>query len=87
MAEQQQPPTVEMPIPTGDDIRLIAEEMSETEMKAIIIQTFRFQQELVAFTRQVAATVDALGDNPMLSAMTAGLRGGNSRLIRPGNGG
>ena len=89
----QIPPTVDLPVPSDVDVQQLAEQMSDVELKALVIQMFRFQQELVAFTRQVSATVDALGDNPMLRGLTAGMRPQSGIHLppnlptMPGNGG
>jgi hypothetical protein len=88
---EQNPPIVDLPAPSDIDVQQLAEQMTDVEMKALLIQMFRFQQELIAFTRQVAATVDALGENPMLRGLTAGLRppppGIHIPPNLPGNGG
>jgi hypothetical protein len=73
--EQNGPPPM-LDLPSGDvDLKKLVDDMTEDDQKALLIQVFRMCQELVGFTRQVSATIDKLGDSPMMRAMGAGIIG------------
>lgn len=65
---------LDIPAPSPEiDLRKLAEDMTELDEKALMIQCFRMLQELIGFTRQVSEVIDKLGDNPMFRAMGSGI--------------
>jgi hypothetical protein len=72
------PPIVDLPkdtdVPSPNiDLKKLAEEMTDLDQKALMIQCFRMLQELIGFTRSVQAVIDSMGDNPMMRAMGMGI--------------
>lgn len=55
LPQQTEPP------PPPPDLKTMAEQMTETEMKALVIQNFRMLTEIVGFVRMAATTLETLG--------------------------
>lgn len=78
------PPMIDLPV--GDipeenpDTRTLAEEMSDVEAKALLIETFRLAQEMIGAVREIqefvhfaAAAMQQMAENPMAKAMMPGM--------------
>ena len=84
------PPIVDMPVinHTDKDISVLAAEMSDTEMRAILIEILRYQLEIVGFVRDLKDTMNGLSQNGgMMGKMMSGMLangGGSSLFVPPG---
>ena len=81
-------PIVDMPVinHTDKDISVLAAEMSDTEMRAILIEILRYQLEIVGFVRDLKDTMNGLSQNGgMMGKMMSGMlaNGGTNPLFVP----
>ena len=81
-------PIVDMPVinHTDKDISVLAAEMSDTEMRAILIEILRYQMEIVGFVRDLKDTMNGLSQNGgMMGKMMSGMlaNGGTNPLFVP----
>ena len=83
-------PIVDMPVinHTDKDISVLAAEMSDTEMRAILIEILRYQMEIVGFVRDLKDTMNGLSQNGgMMGKMMSGMlanSGTNPLFVPPG---
>ena len=83
------PNIVDMPIANdAEDVSILAANMTDVEMRALVIQILRYQIEIVGFVRDLKDTMNGLSQNGgMMGKMMSGMLangGGSSLFVPPG---
>ena len=83
------PNIVDMPIANNaEDVSILAANMTDVEMRALVIQILRYQIEIVGFVRDLKDTMNGLSQNGgMMGKMMSGMLangGGSSLFVPPG---
>lgn len=83
------PQIVDMPINNdAEDASILAANMTDVEMRALVIQILRYQIEIVGFVRDLKDTMNGLSQNGgMMGKMMSGMLangGGSSLFVPPG---
>jgi hypothetical protein len=63
-------PIIDLPQALGDeDTRTLAQNMTDEELRALVVIMFQWQREILAFTRAMSQMIEAVSANPMFGAM------------------
>jgi hypothetical protein len=68
-------------IPEGENLEELSKNMSDQEMKALVIQNFRMNQEILRFCRNMQSMIDmAMGNGGMVGRAVRGIVPPNGML-------